>query len=78
MNDLEPSNSIKSKKLMEILDDIKQEGDLKGVLYSYRDGQLIKENFEEVFDIDLCSSMCASISESAQGLAKNLNEKRVP
>jgi predicted regulator of Ras-like GTPase activity (Roadblock/LC7/MglB family) len=77
MNNLEPSNSIKSKKLTKILNDIRQDGNLKAVLFSNKDGELIKENQEEEIDSDLFSSMCASVLESAQGLAKNLGDKKV-
>lgn len=77
MNNLEPSNSIKSKTLADILKDIKQVGNLKAVLFSNRDGQRIKENFEGELDSDLFSSMCASVLESAQGLAKSLGDKKI-
>ena len=77
MNNLEPSNSIKSQKLKIILKEIRIEGNLKAVLFSNRDGQLIREEVEDDIDSYLFSSMCASVLESAQGLANNIGDKRV-
>jgi len=77
MDNMEPSNSIKSQKLREILKEIRKEGKLKAVLFSNRDGRLIKEELEGDIDSDLFSSMCASVLESAQGLANNLGDKKI-
>ena len=74
---MEPSNSIKSQKLREILKEIRKEGKLKAVLFSNRDGRLIREELEGDIDSDLFSSMCASVLESAQGLANNLGDKKI-
>jgi predicted regulator of Ras-like GTPase activity (Roadblock/LC7/MglB family) len=77
MDNMEPSNSIKSQKLREILKEIRKEGKLKAVLFSNRDGRLIREELEGDIDSDLFSSMCASVLESAQGLANNLGDKKI-
>ncbi|MFW9938178.1 MAG: roadblock/LC7 domain-containing protein [Candidatus Thorarchaeota archaeon] len=77
MNKIEPSDTIKSLKLEGILKEIRKEGNLKAVLFSNRDGQLIREELEGEIDSDLFSSMCASVLESAEGLANNLGDKRI-
>lgn len=77
MNKIEPSDTIKSLKLGGILKEIRKEGNLKAVLFSNRDGQLIREEPEGEIDSDLFSSMCASVLESAEGLANNLGDKKI-
>lgn len=78
MNDIGPSKEQKLKILAQILKEIKNEGKLKGVLLSFREGSIISENLTEEypqFNSDEFSSMCASALESIIGLGKTIGGK---
>ena len=53
MVELELSKSEKVKRLTQIMAQIKNTGNLIGVLFAYRDGGLIAENFDEKIDFDI-------------------------
>ena len=55
-----------------ILDEMKDLGNLKGVMLSYQDGRLIAENFGECSKNNEFVAMCASVLESAKGLGHNI------
>ena len=70
-------NSDKSKKLSQILNQLKTEGKFQGILLSYRDGELIFNSFNQTLgDIDLfeLSSMSASVLEGAINLSKVIGD----
>lgn len=76
MDELELPKTEKVKKLAQIMDLIKENGNLLGVLYAYRDGGLIAENFKEKIDFDNFTSMCASVLESAIGLSYTMGDRK--
>ena len=76
MDELELPKTEKDKKLTQIMDQIKSYGDLSGVLFAYRDGGLIAENFKERIDFNNFTSMCASVLESAIGLGRTLGDRK--
>jgi len=76
MNELELPKTEKVKKLTQIMNLIKNKGNLLGVLFAYRDGGLIAENFKEKIDFNNFTSMCASVLESAIGLSRTLGDKK--
>jgi len=76
MNELELPKTEKVKKLTQIMNLIKNNGNLLGVLFAYRDGGLIAENFKEKIDFNNFTSMCASVLESAIGLSRTLGDKK--
>ncbi len=76
MDELELPKTEKVKKLTQIMDLIKSNGNLLGVLFAYRDGGLIAENFKERIDFITFTSMCASVLESAVGLSRTLGDKK--
>ena len=76
MDELELPKTEKVKKLTQIMDLIKSSGNLLGVLFAYRDGGLIAENFKERIDFNNFTSMCASVLESAIGLSRTLGDKK--
>jgi len=76
MVDLELSKTEKVKKLTLIMDNIKKNGQLLGVLFAYRDGGLIAENFKEKINFDDFTSMCASVLESAIGLGRTMGDRK--
>ena len=76
MDELELPKTEKVKKLTQIMNLIKSSGNLLGVLFAYRDGGLIAENFKERIDFNNFTSMCASVLESAIGLSRTLGDKK--
>jgi predicted regulator of Ras-like GTPase activity (Roadblock/LC7/MglB family) len=68
---------VKRKKLKEIIDEIKSTGRLIGVILSDREGTLILENVSMEFDKSNCSSMSASVLESALALGRILEDQKV-
>jgi len=67
----------KSDKLNQLLDDMKKRGNLKGILFSYREGGLITENLEKSVNAEVFSSMCASVLESAIGIRKTMRDGKI-
>lgn len=65
------------EKLKEIIGEIKKEGLLIGVLLSDREGNLILDNINMDFDKSNCSSMCASVLESALSLGRISGDQKV-
>jgi predicted regulator of Ras-like GTPase activity (Roadblock/LC7/MglB family) len=76
MDELELPKTEKIKKLNQIIDLIKSSGNLIGVLFAYRDGGLIAENFKERIDFNNFTSMCASVLESAIGLGRTIGDRK--
>ncbi len=76
MDELELPKTEKVKKLTQILDTIKENGNLLGVLLAYRDGGLIAENFRKNINFDNFTSMCASVLESAISLGRTMGDKK--
>jgi predicted regulator of Ras-like GTPase activity (Roadblock/LC7/MglB family) len=76
MDELELPKTEKVKMLTQIMNLIKNNGNLLGVLFAYRDGGLIAENFKEKIDFNNFTSMCASVLESAIGLSRTLGDKK--
>jgi len=76
MDELELPETEKVKKLTYIIDLIKENGNLLGVLFAHRDGGLIAENFKEEIDFDNFTSMCASVLESAISLGRTLGDRK--
>ena len=76
MDELELPKTEKDKKLTHIIDLIKENGNLSGVLFAHRDGGLIAENFREEIDFDNFTSMCASVLESAISLGRTLGDRK--
>ena len=76
MDELELPKTEKVKKLTQVLDTIKENGNLLGVLLAYRDGGLIAENFKKNINFDNFTSMCASVLESAISLGRTMGDKK--
>lgn len=77
MNNSKSLDSEKAQRLNQLLEDLKREGNLAGILFSYREGNLITENIGKEFNSEEFSSMCASVLESAIGLNKTMNDKKL-
>ena len=68
---------VKKGKLQQIIDEIKKAGLLIGVLLSDREGNLILDNLSMEFDKSNCSSMCASVLESALSIGRSSGDQKV-
>lgn len=71
------SNLQKFDELYQILDDIKNQGNLEGIIFAYRDGRLIVENIGDKFDSKKFISMCASVLESALGIGETIGNRKI-
>jgi len=76
MDELELPKDEKFKKLTQVMEAIKENGNLLGVLFAYRDGGLIAENFKDRINFDNFTSMCASVLESAIGLSHTMGDRK--
>ena len=76
MDELELPKTEKVKRLTQIINLIRNTGNLLGVLFAYRDGSLIVENFKEKIDFDNFTSMCASVLESAISLGRTIGDRK--
>lgn len=78
MENIPAQNSQDFRVLLEILNQIKEKGDLTGVIYSYRDGNLIFENVKKSdFDGEKFSAMCASVLGSAEALGYTIRNQKI-
>ena len=68
---------VKKGKLQQIIDEIKKAGLLIGVLLSDREGNLILDNLSMEFDKSNCSSMFASVLESALSIGRSSGDQKV-
>ena len=75
MNEKNTQKSTKLEEISHILDDLKAKADLTGVLLSFRDGELILDNFQEDVDTKTFAAMSASIIGSAEGLGKTVGDR---
>jgi predicted regulator of Ras-like GTPase activity (Roadblock/LC7/MglB family) len=71
------TKSLKLKKLSQILTNLKDEGNLAGVIFAERNGRLISKVVDKDFNFEEFSSMCASVLESVLGLGKAMGDKRM-
>jgi predicted regulator of Ras-like GTPase activity (Roadblock/LC7/MglB family) len=76
MVELELSKTEKAKRLTQIITQIKKNGNLLGILFAYRDGGLIAKDFNDEFNFDNFTSMCASVLESAIGLGRAMGDRK--
>jgi predicted regulator of Ras-like GTPase activity (Roadblock/LC7/MglB family) len=77
MKENSDDNNIDFKELSLILEDLKEHGNLTGVIFTKRNGEVIEEKFAENIDSKILSSMCASVLESAVGLGETVGNQHV-
>ena len=65
------------KSIKMIIDEMKELGNLKGIILSYRDGRLIAENIGEDSNYKEFAAMCASVLESAEGLGATIGVNKL-
>ena len=76
MNEIELPKPQKIEKLKQILGELKNKGNLLGVLFAYRNGGLIAKDFKEDIDFNNFTSMCASVLESATDLGRTIGDRK--
>lgn len=77
MNEKNTQESTKLEEISHILDDLKAKANLIGVLLSFRDGELILDNFQEDIDKKTFAAMSASVIGSAEGLGKTVGDRTI-
>jgi len=77
MQDVPSSQPVKLEKINQILNEIKEKGNLLGVLFAYRDGDLISENTGDLIESKSFIAMCASVLGSAESLGNTVGERKV-
>jgi predicted regulator of Ras-like GTPase activity (Roadblock/LC7/MglB family) len=77
MNENSDNNNINTREVSLILDDLKENGKLTGVIFFNRNGEKIDEKVAENIDSKILGSMCASVLESAIGLGETIGSQRV-
>ena len=75
MKENSDDNNIDSRELSLILEDLKENGKLTGVIFTKRNGEVIAEKFAENIDSKILSSMCASVLESAVRLGETVGNQ---
>ena len=77
MNNNKPSSPYSFKNINILVDEIKEQGNLKGVLLAFKDGGLISKVGGDSIDSNQFSAMCASVLKSAEGLGQTFGEGKV-
>ncbi|MFW9998803.1 MAG: hypothetical protein ACFE9Q_04530 [Candidatus Hodarchaeota archaeon] len=70
------SNSNKYKEAFQLANEIKNKGNLEGIIFAYRDGVLIYENVGDEFNSKNFTSMCATVLESAVGIGETIGNQK--
>ena len=71
------SNEKKKKKLDRLFNDLLSRFSLKGLIFSYKEGQIISEKLNISFPTKNLMSMAASVLETAKGMGAMMNERGV-
>lgn len=77
MNNNKPSSPYSFKNINILVDEIKEQGNLKSVLLAFKDGGLISKVGGDALDGNQFSAMCASVLKSAEGLGQTFGEGKV-
>ncbi|MFW9901675.1 MAG: roadblock/LC7 domain-containing protein [Candidatus Thorarchaeota archaeon] len=74
MND---SPSDKFREVSQIINEIKDEANLEGIIFATRDGELISENIGDELNSKKIASMCATVLESAVGIGDSIGNQKI-
>jgi predicted regulator of Ras-like GTPase activity (Roadblock/LC7/MglB family) len=69
--------SYDKQKILSVINEMKNIGGLTGVIFADCNGELIAENFSEDFDGNKFAAMCASLIESAEGIAETTGSNKI-
>jgi len=73
MND---SHSNKYSEVSQLVNEIKNNENLDGIIFAYRDGELISENIGDELNCRNFASMCATVLESAIGIGEIIGNQK--
>ncbi len=71
------SDSENSSELFQLINDLKNNGNLDGAIFAYRDGGLIIESIGNNGKSKELLSMCASVLESAVGIGDVIGSQKI-
>ena len=77
MNNPESSRPSSFEEIELIINEIKEEGQLEGILLAFKDGGLISGVGSNGHDRNQFSAMCTSVLKSAEGLGQTFGETNV-
>ncbi|MFX1346712.1 MAG: roadblock/LC7 domain-containing protein [Promethearchaeota archaeon] len=77
MKETEIEETEENSEIARILDEIKNKGNLTGIFFAKRNGEIINENSKKSIDSKEFVSMCASVLEGAIGLSKTMGSQKV-
>ena len=77
MNSNTRENKHNNIALKQIFDEIKEKGKFLGVVFAYRNGELIFQNIGDKFDSIKFASMCASVLEGATELGQTIGNRKI-
>lgn len=77
MNSMDHSNLQNFSELPLILNELKNKGKLDGVIFAFRNGNLIKESLKNELKNKEFVSMCASVLESAVGIGEAIGNQGI-
>lgn len=77
MNSMDHSNLQNFSELPLILDELKNNGKLDGVIFAFRNGNLIRESLKNELKNKEFVSMCASVLESAVGIGEAIGNQGI-
>ncbi|MFX1377607.1 MAG: hypothetical protein ACFFA4_00805 [Promethearchaeota archaeon] len=64
-------------ELSQIISELRNKGNLEGVIFAYRDGNHIIDNLANDLDTTNFVSMCASVLESAVGIGEAIGNQEI-
>jgi len=73
MNDSHPN---KYSEVSQLVNEIKNNENLDGIIFAYRDGELISENIGDELNCRKFASMCATVLESAIGIGEIIGNQK--
>jgi predicted regulator of Ras-like GTPase activity (Roadblock/LC7/MglB family) len=77
MSGLGLTEAQKMKKMSQILMNLKNEGNLIGVVFAERNGRLISKVYDNDYNFEEFSSMCASVLESVLSLSSAMGDQKM-
>ncbi|MFX1313675.1 MAG: roadblock/LC7 domain-containing protein [Promethearchaeota archaeon] len=72
-----PENKYKNITLRQVFDEIKEKGKFLGIVFAYRNGELIFQNIGNNIDSIKFASMCASVLEGATELGQTIGHRKI-
>ena len=71
------SHSDKFREVYQIINKIKDEANLDGIIFANKDGELISENIGDELNSKKIASMSATVLESAVGIGDSIGNQKI-